>query len=103
MGARRSARQRVRMPYNCSPRSSMKTSLFPVLCLSQEGGLQIEWQDNGRELELEIVAGSHEVLFLKVHEDDSTEEGVFSITDRSTLQALLDGYILLKSITNWQA
>jgi hypothetical protein len=30
------------------------------------------------------------VLFLKVHEDDSAEEGVFSITDRNTLQALLD-------------
>ena len=54
------------------------------------GGLQIEWQYNRRELELEIVAGSHEVLFLKVHEDDSAEEGVCSITDWSTLQALLD-------------
>jgi hypothetical protein len=54
------------------------------------GGLQIEWQYNRRELELEIVSGSHEVLFLKVHEDDSAKEGAFSITDRSALQALLN-------------
>src|SRR6266568_9698908 len=53
------------------------------------GGLQIEWQYKRRELELEIVAGSHQVLFLKVHEDDSAEEGTLSIIDRGTLQALL--------------
>jgi len=58
----------------------------PCIVPISGGGLQIEWQDNRRELELEIVVGSYEVLFLKVHEDDSAEEGAFSITDRSTFR-----------------
>jgi hypothetical protein len=72
--------------------ASIEYEDFPAPCIVpiSGGGLQIEWQYNRRELELEIVAGSPEVLFLKVHEDDSAEEGAFSITDRSTLQALLD-------------
>ena len=72
--------------------ASIEYEDFPVprIVPLSGGGLQIEWQYNRRELGLEIVAGSHEVLFLKVHEDDSAEEGVFSITDRSTLQALLN-------------
>ena len=80
--------------------ASIEYEDFPAPCIVpiSGGGLQIEWQDNRRELELEIVAGSHEVLFLKVHEDDSAEEGVFSITDRSTLQALLD-WLLVRSIS----
>ena len=54
------------------------------------GALQMEWQYHERELELRVDAGSHEVLYLKVHKDDRSEEGVVSITDRGTIQALLD-------------
>jgi hypothetical protein len=53
------------------------------------GGIQIEWQHNRRELELEIVPGAAAVLFLKVHEDDTTEEGAFPLTDRHTMRKLL--------------
>src|SRR5438105_11712274 len=45
------------------------------------GGIQIEWQHCGRELELEIVAGAQEVIFLQVYRDGTTEEGSYPPAD----------------------
>jgi len=54
------------------------------------GGIQIEWQHCGRELELEIVVGAQEIIFLQVCEDGTTEEGSYSIADVNQTRALLD-------------
>ena len=53
------------------------------------GGIQIEWQHCGRELELEIVAGAQEVIFLQVYGDGTTEEGSYPIADVNKTRALL--------------
>jgi hypothetical protein len=53
------------------------------------GGIQLEWQHRGRELELEIVAGSQGLLFLKVYEDETAEEGCYLIADWVKTQELL--------------
>jgi hypothetical protein len=53
------------------------------------GGIQIEWQHCGRELELEIVAGAREVIFLQVYGDGTTEEGSYPIADVNKTRALL--------------
>lgn len=39
------------------------------------GGLQLEWQRNGRELELEILPNG-DLAFLKVYESGEMEEGL---------------------------
>jgi len=54
------------------------------------GGIQIEWQHCGRELELEIDAGAQEIIFLQVYEDGTTEEGSYPIADFNKTRALLD-------------
>lgn len=54
------------------------------------GGIQIEWQHGGRELELEVVAGAQEIIFLQVYEDGTTEEGSYPIADVNKTRALLD-------------
>jgi hypothetical protein len=54
------------------------------------GGIQIEWQHNGRELELEIEAGSEDLIFLKVYQDGTTEENVYPITDLDRTKELLN-------------
>lgn len=41
------------------------------------GGVQFEWHFSGRELEIEFME-SQTIGFLKVHEDDSFEEGEFA-------------------------
>ena len=54
------------------------------------GGIQIEWQHCGRELELEIDAGAQEIIFLQVYEDGATAEGSYLIADFNKTRALLD-------------
>ena len=54
------------------------------------GGIQIAWQHCGRELELEIVAGAQEILFLQVYEDGTPEEGSYPSADVNKTRALLD-------------
>jgi len=53
------------------------------------GGIQLEWQYQGRALELEIVANSGSVNFLKIHEDGTAEEDSYPITAREITQGLL--------------
>ncbi len=53
------------------------------------GGIQLEWQYQERELELEIVANSGSVNFIKIHEDGTTEEDSYPITAREITQGLL--------------
>ncbi len=47
------------------------------------GGVQFEWQYGGCELEIEF-SSPFEVAYLKVFEDESMEEGVFSIEEMET-------------------
>jgi len=47
------------------------------------GGVQFEWQYRGCELEIEF-SSPFEVAYLKVFEDESMEEGVFSIEEMET-------------------
>jgi hypothetical protein len=54
------------------------------------GGIQIEWQHNGRELELEIEGGSEDLIFLKVYQDGTTEENVYLIADLDRTNELLN-------------
>jgi hypothetical protein len=54
------------------------------------GGIQIEWQHEGRELELEIVAGSEDLIFLKVYEDSAMEEDSYPVADLDRTKELLD-------------
>ena len=54
------------------------------------GGMQMEWQHGGRALELEIVAGAQEIIFLQVYEDGTTAEGSYPIADGNHTRALLD-------------
>jgi hypothetical protein len=54
------------------------------------GGIQIEWQYHGRELELEIVASSEELMFLKVYQDGVMEENSYPIYDSDRTKELLD-------------
>jgi hypothetical protein len=61
-------------------------SIVPV----SGGGIQIEWQHCGRELELEIMAGAQELMFLQVSEDGTTEEGSYPIANVNKTRALLD-------------
>lgn len=44
------------------------------------GGVQIEWQHRGRELELEISPGLDVIGYLKVHSDGTMEEEVYSFS-----------------------
>jgi hypothetical protein len=61
----------------------------PTIVPVSGGGMQLEWQHKGRELELEIVAGSQELLFLKVYTDETAEEGGYPIVDWGKTQELL--------------
>jgi len=54
------------------------------------GGIQIEWQHNARELELEIVEGSEDLMFLKVYPDGMMEENSYPIADTDRTKELLD-------------
>jgi hypothetical protein len=62
----------------------------PTIVPVSGGGIQLEWQYCGRELELEIVAGSPDLLFLKVYEDGTTEEDSYPIADLERTRKLLD-------------
>jgi len=53
------------------------------------GGIQLEWQYQGRELELEIVAGSGNMAFLKVYQDGTTEEDLYPIAAIEITKKLL--------------
>lgn len=66
---------------------------IPVVVPVSGGGIQLEWQHAGRELELEIVAGSKSLLFLKVYEDETAEEGCYPIIDQNKTQDILDWLI----------
>jgi len=57
------------------------------------GGIQIEWQHNARELELEIVEGSEDLMFLKVSSDGMMEENSYPIADSDRTRELLDWLI----------
>ncbi len=66
----------------------------PAIVPVSGGGIQLEWQYAGRELELEIVAGSKSLLFLKVDKDETAEEGCYPIADRNKTQELLHWLIV---------
>jgi len=57
------------------------------------GGIQIEWQHNARELELEIIEGSEDLMFLKVYPDGMMEENSYPIADSDRTRELLDWLI----------
>lgn len=44
------------------------------------GGVQIEWQHRGRELELEISPGLDAIGYLKVYSDGTKEEEIYSLS-----------------------
>jgi hypothetical protein len=54
------------------------------------GGIQLEWQYHGRELELEIVVGSEDLIFLKVYPDGMMEENSYPIFDLDKTKELLN-------------
>ena len=62
----------------------------PTIVPVSGGGIQIEWQHCGRELELEVVAGVQEIIFLQVYEDGTTKEGSYPIAEVNKTRALLD-------------
>ena len=49
----------------------------PFIVPASGGGVQFEWQSDGRELELDF-SDPDQIEFLKVYEDSSTEEGRIS-------------------------
>jgi len=53
------------------------------------GGIQLEWQYRGRELELEIVSKLGIILFLRVHEDGTTEEDSYPLAAIEITRKLL--------------
>ncbi|MBN1918453.1 MAG: hypothetical protein JW889_11120 [Verrucomicrobia bacterium] len=61
----------------------------PFVCPLREGGLQIEWQRYGRELEVEFW-DAEEVGYLKVRVDGSTEEGQCPAFDLHTFRELAE-------------
>lgn len=66
----------------------------PCIVPVSGGGIQLEWQHCGRELELEIIAESQELTFLQVYEDGTTEEGSYPIADLTKTRELLDWLIV---------
>jgi len=62
----------------------------PSIVPMSGGGIQIAWQHCGRELELEIMAGVQDLMFLRVSEDGTTEEGSYPIANVNKTRALLD-------------
>ena len=62
----------------------------PTIVPISGGGMQIEWQHEGRELELEIVAESEDLIFLKVYQDGTMEENAYPIADLDRTKELLD-------------
>ncbi len=53
------------------------------------GGIQLEWYHCGRELELEIVSGEDDLIFLKVYEDDRMEEGSYPLAYLGKIKGLI--------------
>jgi hypothetical protein len=65
----------------------------PNIVPISRGGIQIEWQHKARELELEIVEGSEDLMFLKVSSDGMMEENSYPIADPDRTRELLDWLI----------
>jgi len=61
----------------------------PVIVPVPGGGIQFEWQAGRRELELEIDPNGR-IEYLKVLEDETTEEGEMASIDDPTIQDLLE-------------
>jgi hypothetical protein len=61
----------------------------PFVCPLREGGLQIEWQDGGRELETEFWDTGF-VEYLRVFEDGSMDEGRCRASDTRAFRRLVE-------------
>ncbi len=59
------------------------------------GGIQLEWHINNRELEIEFIE-SNVIGFLKVHEDDSLEEGEFPSNDFDCARRIIEWLMIGK-------
>lgn len=60
----------------------------PAIVPVSGGGVQFEWQVEDRELEIEFLPDSR-IIFLRVHEDEATDEEELSSTDLTRVPSLL--------------
>lgn len=60
----------------------------PAIVPVSGGGVQFEWQVEDRELEIEFLPDSR-IVFLRVHEDEATDEEELPSTDLTRVPSLL--------------
>ncbi len=63
---------------------------LPNIVPMSGGGIQLEWQQNDCELELEVRPGSNRISYLKVFADQTMEENEVSVSDEASLHELID-------------
>jgi len=61
----------------------------PFVCPLRDGGVQIEWRQDGRELEIGLSNAQH-FEYLKVFVDGSMEEGAYRTSDVSAFRRLVE-------------